>query len=179
VVSSKKQNLASLNIVLYQPEIAENVGNIMRTCVAFNAVLHLIRPYGFFFNKFDPRIKRASANHLNGLQIYEYDTYASFVRTNQVNDQQIYFLTRYGTKQPRKISLIKPQQIYFVFGKESTGIPLAILKKHRAHTIRIPSSINLRSLNLANTVAMMCYEFACQNQYRGLAIKEPHKRLKI
>ena len=84
-----------LNIILFQPEIPENTGNIARTCVAFNARLHLIRPYGFFLTS--KAIKRSSVTYWDKLDLHEYDSYDEFVQKNNINNEsQIYYITRYG-----------------------------------------------------------------------------------
>jgi tRNA (cytidine/uridine-2'-O-)-methyltransferase len=89
----------------------------------------------------------------------------------------LYYVTRYGTKTPDQLSLHTNTPIYFIFGKESSGLPKKILEENKAHTIRIPASKNVRSLNLSNCVAILGYEYTKQNGYESLAIKEPHKPL--
>jgi tRNA (cytidine/uridine-2'-O-)-methyltransferase len=161
-----------LHIVLFQPEIVQNLGNAIRTCVAFNAKLHLIRPYGFFFNKNSPLIKRSSANHAKQLEILEYNNYRDFIKNN--HPKQIFFLTRYGKKNLGQVKFNTKSDLYFVFGRESTGIDKSILRKNKKHLIRIAASDKIRSLNLANCVAIICYEFSCQNKYLDLCLNEPH-----
>jgi tRNA (cytidine/uridine-2'-O-)-methyltransferase len=165
-----------LNIVLFEPEIAENTGNIIRTCVGFNASLHLIRPYGFLFSKNDPKLKRSSANYLDLLEIHEHNSFEDFLKTID-KKSKIYYLTRYGIKNPSQCEFNKKENIYIVFGKESTGIDKNILLNNKKDTVRIPSTKNVRSLNLSNCVAMMCYEFSRQNEFNGLEGLEPHKKL--
>ncbi|WEK83058.1 MAG: tRNA (cytidine(34)-2'-O)-methyltransferase [Mycoplasma sp.] len=163
-----------LNIVLYQPEIPENTGNIARTCVGFNCRLHLIRPYGFFLN--DKRMKRSTVNYWQYLNLHEYDSWDDFVSQNKINQQtNIYFITRYGKKTTKEINF-HDEEIYLVFGKESTGIDKAILKQNLDRTIRIPTTDKIRALNLSNCVAMLAYKYIETQDFNGLEIFEPFKK---
>lgn len=162
-----------IHIVLFEPEIPQNTGNIARTCVGFNATLHLIRPYGFVLS--DKNLKRSGCDYWNHLKLIEHDCYDDFIKTLKPNDQ-IYYITRYGKHLPHQIK--KPSKngnLYLMFGKESTGITKSILVKNKSHTIRIPSSKNVRSLNLSNCVALLIYQAAQLNNFEGLEIQEPHK----
>ncbi|MCV3743350.1 tRNA (cytidine(34)-2'-O)-methyltransferase [Ureaplasma sp. ES3154-GEN] len=171
-----------LNIVLFEPEIIENTGNIARMCVGFNARLHLIRPYGFILrtDKFNKDFIRTATNHLDNLELFEYDDFEEFIQANNVDKNQIYAFTRYGTKAPSDYVYqnINESDVFLLFGKESTGIDHKILQAY-PQWIRIPSSINLRSLNIANSVAMGLYEVARQNEYRDLLKYEPHKKFEV
>ncbi len=161
-----------LHIVLFEPEIIGNTGNIARTCVGFNASLHLIRPYGFFLN--DKIIKRTSANHWQDLELIEHDCYEDFIKTIKP-DANLYFYSRYGLKAPNQFKYDFKKDIYLIFGKESTGIPVEILKVHKDHVVRVPTSKQLRSMNLSNTVAIATYEVVRQDDYQGLESLEPFK----
>ena len=157
-----------LHVVLYNPEIPQNTGNIMRTCAATKAKLHLIEPLGFRIdNKF---VKRSSANHFEQAEYKLYLDWEEFIEKNQ---GEYVFLTRYGKKPPSShdFSNIK-QDIYLIFGKESTGIPKVILQKYLATCYRLPMVDNMRSLNLANCVAIMVYEALRQQNYHGLSTVE-------
>lgn len=173
-----------INIVLFEPEIVLNTGNIARICVGFNANLHLIRPYGFIFSKdrFHKDFIRSSANHIDKLNIFEYDDYNDFLNQNKdINNGNIFFFTRYGEHAPDYFDypdISKNQSVYLVFGKESSGIPYSFLKLFTNNWIRIPTSVNLRSLNVANTVAIAIYEVAKKNNYFSLSLFEPHKQIK-
>ena len=160
-----------LNIVLYEPEIPQNTGNIMRSCVATNATLHLIEPLGF---KLDNRyLIRAGVNYIDKLKYKVYPNYQEFLKENKGT---FYYLTRYGHKPHTTFDYSnKDENIYFVFGKESTGIPKSILKPNLDHCMRIPMSNNVRALNLSNTVAIMLYEALRQQNYPNLYFDEPHK----
>ena len=150
-----------LNIVLYEPEIPENTGNIMRTCVATDTILHLIEPLGFSLD--EAHLKRAGVNYIDKLEYYVYKgTY--------------YYFTRYGKKPHTSFDYSnKDENIYLIFGKESTGIPREILGKDLEHCMRIPMTKNVRSLNLSNCCAIVLYEVLRQQDYRDLLRKEPHK----
>ena len=162
-----------LHIVLFEPEIPQNTGNIARTCVGFNSILHLIRPYGFVLS--DKNLIRSGCDYWKHLKLIEHDCYEEFIQTLKKNDQ-IYYITRYGKHSLSKIK--KPKQngdIYLMFGKESTGITKDILVKNKSHTIRIPSSKNIRSLNLSNCVAICAYEVLKLTNFSSLEKLEPHK----
>ena len=162
-----------LHIVLFEPEIPQNTGNIARTCVGFNAILHLIRPYGFVLS--DKQLKRSGCDYWNHLKLFEHDCYEEFIKTLKKNDE-IYYITRYGKHLPSQIK--KPKKngdIYLMFGKESTGITKSILVANKSRTIRIPSSKNVRSLNLSNCVAICAYEIAQLSNFSNLEKLEPHK----
>ncbi|MDR0340649.1 MAG: tRNA (cytidine(34)-2'-O)-methyltransferase [Mycoplasmataceae bacterium] len=166
-----------LNVILFEPEIAENVGNIIRSCVGFNATLHLIKPYGFFYSSTNPIFKRSSANYIDKIIIKEYDCYDDFLKINNISSKNIFFITRYGQNTPEQCDFKMNKNIYIMFGKESTGINKEILKQNLNMTVRIPSSANVRSLNVSNCVAIFAYEYAKQNNYEGLEISEPHKKV--
>ena len=161
-----------LNVVLYEPEIPQNTGNIMRTCVATGATLHLIKPLGFKVD--DKSLKRSGVNYIDKLKWFVYENYDEFLSKN--SNGVFYFLTRYGHKPPSEFDFSdKDKNIYFVFGKESTGIPKSILKPHIDNCIRLPMSNNVRSLNLSNTVAIMVYDALKAQNYPDLYFDEPHK----
>ncbi|MBQ7223063.1 MAG: tRNA (cytidine(34)-2'-O)-methyltransferase [Erysipelotrichaceae bacterium] len=158
-----------INVVLYQPEIPQNTGNIVRLCMASGAVLHLIKPYGFVLN--EKHLKRAAMDYILEAEIHEYTCWEEFMATNQ--PKNIFFLTRYGHRAPGEFRYDELEgDIWLVFGKESTGIPKHILKDHMDHGIRLPMVAEARSLNLSNCVAIMVYEVLRQLDYPGLARDE-------
>ena len=160
-----------INIVLYEPEIPGNTGNIMRTCVATNTKLHLIEPLGFQIS--DKAIKRSGVNYIDKL---EYTTYLDFEDFVSKNKGEYYFFTRYGkTPQDTFDFSDTSKNIYLIFGKESTGIPKEILRNYLDRCIRIPTTENVRALNLSNCVAIATYEVLRQQNYPNLLKKEPHK----
>lgn len=160
-----------INIVLYEPEIPQNTGNIMRSCVATGAKLHLIEPLGFKID--DKNIKRSGVNYIDKLDYKVYSNYEEFLKENHGT---FYFLTRYGHKPHSTFDYSNTNEnLYFVFGKESTGIPKNILKDNLEHCMRIPMTNNVRALNLSNSVAIMLYEALRQQNYPNLYWDEPHK----
>lgn len=160
-----------INVVLYEPEIPQNTGNIMRTCVATNTKLHLIKPLGFSLD--EKAIKRSGANYINECDYTIYENWNDFLSKNSGT---FYFLTRYGHKPHSSFDYSdKRENIYLVFGRESTGIPKEILKDHLDTCLRIPMTDKVRALNLSNTVAIMVYEVLRQQNYEGLFFDEPFK----
>ena len=160
-----------INIVLFEPEIPGNTGNIMRTCVATNSKLHLIKPLGFSLE--DKYIKRSAVNYLENLNYEVYENWDDF---KSKNEGTFYYLTRYGKKPHTSFDYSNNKEnIYLVFGKESTGIPKEILRNDLERCMRIPMSKNVRALNLSNSVAIMVYEVLRQQNYNDLLLKEPHK----
>lgn len=154
-----------LNIVLYEPEIPQNTGNIMRTCMAFNFRLHLIEPLGFSFD--DKYLKRSHMDYINDVDYRIYKNYEEFIKEN--NKGQFVYFSRYGMKTFDKCVFEKDKDIYLLFGKESTGIPKTILKDHLDETYRFPMKANARSLNLSNCVAIGAYETLRQIGFDGLS----------
>ena len=160
-----------VNVVLYEPEIPENTGNIMRTCAAVNAKLHLIRPLGFALS--DSVVKRSGVNYLDKVEYTLYDDFDDFLSKN---DGELYFFTRYGKKAHSEFDFSnRDKKIYLIFGKESTGIPKEILRNNLDRCIRIPCSDNVRCLNVANSVAIALYEVMRQQDYPDLVRHEPFK----
>ena len=158
-----------LNIVLYEPEIPANTGNIMRTCMAFNMRLHLIEPLGFSFD--DKYLKRASMDYIKEVDYTIYPDYPTFLKNN--SDGQFVFFTRYALKSFEEcIFNSTAQNLYLVFGKESTGIDKHILKDHLDECYRLPMVKNARSLNLSNCVAIGAYEALRQTGFEGLSSVE-------
>ena len=160
-----------INVVLYQPEIPGNTGNIMRTCVATNTKLHLIKPLGFSLD--EKYIKRSGVNYI---QYCDYTVYENWEDFLSKNEGTFYYLTRYGHKPHTSFDYSnKDENIYLIFGKESTGIPKSILKDNLDNCMRIPMTKDVRALNLSNCVAIVCYEVLRQQSYRDLLKTEPHK----
>lgn len=160
-----------LNIVLFEPEIPANTGNIMRTCVATHTKLHLIKPLGFSLE--EKYIKRCGANYIDKCDYTLYENIDEFFSKNKGT---YYFLTRYGQKPHSSFNYSNPKEnIYFIFGRESTGIPLNILKPHLDNCLRIPMTSDVRALNVSNAVAITLYEALRQQNYNDLLFYEPHK----
>ncbi len=162
--------MGRINIVLYQPEIPQNTGNIMRTCVATNTVLHLIEPLGFSLE--EKEIKRSGANYVKDVEYYRYKNWEEFIMKN--NPEHIYYLTRYGQKHLYDVNVNDTNKdYYFVLGKESTGIPYEILKENFDKCIRLPMTDKVRALNVSNVAAIMMYEAMRQQDFPGLCQYEP------
>lgn len=160
-----------INIVLYEPEIPQNTGNIMRTCVATNSKLHLIKPLGFKLD--DSHVRRSAVNYFENLK---YEIYENFEEFKSRNIGTYYYLTRYGKKPHTSFDYSnKDENIYLIFGKESTGIPKEILKNDLEHCMRIPMTDKVRALNVSNSVAIMVYEILRQQDYNDLLRCEPFK----
>ena len=160
-----------INVVLYEPEIPENTGNIMRTCVATNTHLHLIKPLGFSLD--EKYIRRSGVNYIDNCKYTVYECWDDFLSKN---NGKMYFYTRYGHKPHSSFDYSnQDENIYLVFGKESTGIPRNILKPHLDTCARIPMTDKVRALNLSNSVAIMIYEVLRQQNYRDLLKTEPFK----
>ena len=160
-----------LNIVLYEPEIPTNTGNIMRTCIATHTHLHLIKPLGFSLD--DKYVRRSGVNYIDKCKYSIYENIEDFFEKNKGT---YYFLTRYGHKPHTDFDYSKKNEnIYFIFGKESTGVPREILKPYIESCMRMPMTDKVRSLNLSNTVAIMVYEALRQQNYNDLLRNEPHK----
>lgn len=160
-----------INVVLFEPEIPGNTGNIMRTCVATNTRLHLIKPLGFSLD--EKYIRRSGVNYIDNCEYYVYENIDDFFSKNKGT---YYFLTRYGHK-PHTVGNYEnsEENIYFIFGKESTGIPKEILKPYIDNCFRLPMTDKVRALNLSNTVAIVVYEALRQQNYNDLLFDEPHK----
>lgn len=160
-----------INIVLYEPEIPTNTGNIMRTCAAVNAHLHLIEPLGF---KLDEKsVKRSGVNYIDKVKYTMYKDFNDFLSKNK---GEFYFFTRYGKKPHTTFDFTdKNSSIYLFFGKESTGIPKQILRNYLDRCARIPTTANVRALNLSNCVAIAIYEVMRQQDYPNLLRTEPFK----
>ena len=158
-----------INIVLYQPEKPQNVGNIIRTCKAIGAYLHIIGPLTFRID--DASLKRAGMDYIKGAEYELYDNYEQFAR--QFSEQKIYYITRYGNTPPSAIDFTKEKgDLFFMFGKESTGIPKEILKAHLDTCLRLPMKPSARCLNVSNCVAIVAYEALRQLDYEDLATSD-------
>ncbi len=152
----------NLNIVLLEPQIPQNTGNISRTCAVTGARLHLIRPFGFEIS--DKHLKRAGLDYWDKLDISYYDNIDDFYEKN--SGEYFYFTTK-GRSVHSDIEY--PDNSYLIFGREDRGIPEEILYNNEKHCVRIPMRNNLRSLNLSNSVAIGVYEVLRQWGYPELS----------
>ncbi len=153
----------TLNIVLHEPEIPQNTGNIARTCAATGASLHLIEPLGFTVT--DSKLKRAGLDYWHYLDITYYRNIEDFYERT-AGGEYYYF----STKAPRCYTdVVYPKEnCFLIFGKETAGIPEAILKKNLDRCVRLPMRPTLRSLNLSNSAAIAVYEVLRQRNFEGL-----------
>lgn len=156
-----------IHICLYEPEIPQNTGNIMRTCAATGCKLHLIEPLGFSLDI--QAIRRSGMDYIQKCDYTVYPNWEAFV---EKNPGQYYYLTRYGHKAPSAFDFTSEKDQYFILGKESTGIPLEILRKDKEHCMRLPMKGNCRSLNLSNCAAIIVYECLRQLDYPDLDCEE-------
>ena len=162
--------MAKNNIVLYEPEIPQNTGNIMRTCAGTDTVLHLIEPLGFKMD--EKHLVRAAVNYVPNVDFIIYKNWQDFLDKNPNGKK--YFLTRYGLKTPHELKLDEPNETYyFIIGKESTGVPKEILREHLDDCIRIPTNDKIRSLNISNVAAVVIFEALRQQDYNDLSRYEP------
>ena len=159
----------TMNIVLLEPEMPANTGNIGRTCVATNTRLHLIEPLGFRLN--EKMVKRAGLDYWDKLDVTVYSDYQDFLERNP--GAVIYMATTKARKMYTQVSY--EPDCYLMFGKESAGIPEEILLENQEKCVRIPMWGDIRSLNLSNSVSIVLYEALRQQQYIDLLREEPHK----
>ena len=156
--------MTKINIVLHEPEIPQNTGNIARTCAATGASLHLIRPMGFEVD--DKKLKRAGLDYWDKLDITYYDGLDDFFSKHPEAKENIYY---FSTKAPRSYTEVKYEgDVFIVFGKESRGLPEELLHDNADKCVRIPMLNELRSLNLSNSVAIAVYEILRQDNFDGL-----------
>ncbi len=154
--------MASINIVLHEPEIPQNTGNIARTCAATGAALHLIRPLGFTID--DRKLKRAGLDYWHHLDITYYDGLDDFYKKNP--DAAVYYFTTKAKHVYTEINY--PNRVFVMFGKETKGLPEDLLYQNPDTCVRLPMRDGLRSLNLSNTVAVAVYEILRQNNFEAL-----------
>lgn len=152
-----------LNVVLVEPEIPQNTGNISRTCAITNSSLYLVRPLGFEIT--DKQLKRAGLDYWQYLDVHYVDSLDELI-AKYYNGSNFHFLSTKGKKVYCNQTFKDGD--FLVFGKESHGLPEPLLEKHYNETLRIPMFGKLRSLNLSNSVAIVLYEALRQNQFAGL-----------
>ena len=163
--------MANLNIVLYEPEIPANTGNIGRTCVATGTRLHLIEPLGFRLG--EKEIRRAGMDYWKDLDVTCYMNFQEFLEKNP--GAKIYMATTKGRHVYTDVTY--EPDCYIMFGKESAGIPEEILVEHPDECVRIPMIGETRSLNLSNSVAIVLYEALRQNQFDHMKLEGELHRL--
>lgn len=155
--------MADINIVLFEPQIPQNTGNIARTCSATGAALHLVGPLGFALD--DKKMKRAGLDYWDELEVHYYENEAEFFEKN--TGESIWFFSKKAGK--IYTDIVYPERVFVIFGKETTGLDEELLKKNYEHSLRLPMREGRRSLNLSNTVAVAVYEILRQ---RGFSLLE-------
>ena len=153
-----------MHIVLIEPEIPGNTGNIARLCAATGLELHLVKPLGFEID--DKHLKRAGLDYWDLLDIHIYENLGDFYAKNE--GAEVYYFSKKARHVYTEVAF--PDEVYLMFGKETKGIPEDELKRHFDHTIRLPMREGLRSLNLSNAVAIGVYEALRQHGFEGLAL---------
>ena len=156
----------NLNIVLVEPEIPQNTGNIARTCAAIGAKLHLVKPLGFKIS--DKYLRRAGLDYWDKLEIEEHDSLDDFLSKYIPEENNMLFVTTKGKHCYSDVNYSNLDTVFLLFGKETKGLPEDLLKKYIRNTIRIPMRKTLRSLNLSNSVAIVAYEVLRQVDFKDL-----------
>ncbi len=165
MIFRKELTLMGFEIVLHEPEIPANTGNIARTCVALGLPLHLIEPLGFSID--DKKVKRAGLDYWFDLDLSLWSNIDDFLREHE--GRPIYYLS---TKSDRTYSdVVFPEGSIFIFGKETKGLPESLMMAHPERMIRIPMTEGSRSLNLSNSVAIVAYEAMRQQGFKGLCTR--------
>ncbi len=155
-----------LNIVLVEPEIPQNTGNIARTCAAIGAKLHLVYPLGFSIS--ERAVKRAGLDYWDKLEIEEHISFNEFLEKYKPEEHNMYFVTTKGKHVYSEPEYEKMEEVFLLFGKETKGLPEDTLQKYIDKTIRIPMRKTLRSLNLSNSVSIVAYEVFRHTDFEGL-----------
>lgn len=155
-----------INIVMVEPEIPQNTGNIARTCAATGGKLHLVEPLGFEIT--DKYLKRAGLDYWDKLDIETHKSLDEFLKKYKPEDNNMYFVTTKGQTCYSDVKYSNMDEVFLLFGKETKGLPEDLLKKYIDKTIRIPMRQTLRSLNLSNSVAIVIYEVLRQADFSNL-----------
>ena len=155
-----------INIVMVEPEIPQNTGNIARTCAATGGKLHLVEPLGFEIT--DKYLKRAGLDYWDKLDIERHSSLNAFLEKYKPEENNMYFVTTKGQTCYSDVDYSKMDEVFLLFGKETKGLPEDLLQKYIDKTIRIPMRSTLRSLNLSNSVAIVVYESLRQNNFNDL-----------
>ena len=159
------QSSKHINIILHEPEIPQNTGNIARTCAATGASLHIIKPMGFIID--DKKLKRAGLDYWDKLDITYYDNYEDFLNKHPESIKNTFYFTTKALHSYTEVSEY-PDNVFIMFGKETKGLPEDLLYENREYCVRIPMRDTLRSLNLSNSVAIAVYEILRRWNFEGL-----------
>lgn len=155
-----------MHVVLVEPEIPQNTGNIARTCAAIGAKLHLVYPLGF--NISEKQVKRAGLDYWDKLEIEEHESFIKFLEKYKPEENNMFFVTTKGKNVYSDVDYSKMEEVFILFGKETKGLPEDILQKYLDKTIRIPMRELIRSLNLSNSVAIVAYDIFRQTNFDNL-----------
>ena len=155
-----------INVVMVEPEIPQNTGNIARTCAAIGAKLHLVYPLGFSLS--DKYLKRAGLDYWDKLDIEEHESLEKFLEKYRPEDNNMFFASTKSKQCYSDVDYSKMDEVFILFGKETKGLPEDLLQKYMKNCIRIPMRESLRSLNLSNSVAIIVYEVLRQNNFDNL-----------
>ena len=159
--------MTHIHVVLHEPEIPQNTGNIARTCAATGSSLHLIKPLGFSLD--DRYMRRAGLDYWSLLDVHVYENLDEFYAKNP--EAKIYYFSKKARHVYTEVAY--PDEVFLMFGKETNGIPVDVLKEHEEDTVRMPMREGLRSLNLSNAVAIGVYEVLRQHGFEDLALEGP------
>ena len=154
--------MKKIHVVLYEPEIPQNTGNISRTCAVTGAALHIIRPTGFEIS--DKTLKRAGLDYWDKLDVFYYDSYVEFCEKNPSDNK--FFFSAHANKYYSDVAF--PDECYLIFGKETMGLPRELIEGNPDRALRMPMRKTLRCLNLSNAVAIAVYEALRQGGFDGL-----------
>lgn len=155
----------AIHVVLFQPEIPANTGNIARTCAGTDTTLHLIRPLGFSTD--DKMLKRAGLDYWQFVNIVYHDSLEDFYKSTEGGEY--FYITKFGKKYHSSFDYSNVEKdYYFVFGRETKGLPQEVIEKNIDACLRIPMNENIRSLNLSNAAAILIYEALRQQNYMAL-----------
>ncbi|MDY4761162.1 tRNA (uridine(34)/cytosine(34)/5-carboxymethylaminomethyluridine(34)-2'-O)-methyltransferase TrmL [Streptococcus thoraltensis] len=171
----EKQSTGRNHVVLFQPQIPQNTGNIARTCAATNSPLHIIKPMGFPID--DKKMKRAGLDYWDKLDIYYYDSLEEFMEST---DGPVFLISKFADKTYSDVDYNQPLNQYFMFGREDTGLPEIFMRENAEKALRIPmNDEHVRSLNVSNAVCMVVYEALRQQQFQGLETVHIYKNDKL
>lgn len=159
--------MPKLHLVLCEPQIPQNTGNISRTCAVTGAALHLIQPYGFTIT--DKQLKRAGLDYWDKLELFEYESLTAFMQQHE--SDRIYFFTTKSRRCFSDVAYPHDKDVYLMFGREDAGLPEELLAAHPETAVRIPMLPTLRSLNLSNSAAIAAYEVLRQWCYPDMALE--------
>ena len=173
---SHQEERSRNHVVLFQPQIPQNTGNIARTCAATNSPLHIIKPMGFPID--DRKMKRAGLDYWDKLDVRFYDSLDDFMQ--QAKAGQVHLISKFAASTYSDERYDDGQVHYFVFGREDTGLPEDFMRQHEEKTLRIPmNDEHVRSLNVSNAVCMVVYEALRQQDFAGLELVHHYEKDKL